>query len=323
MITFIVIGLNEGWKLTKCIDSIYNEIQNYKHQKFEVIYIDSQSDDDSIARALKYPDLKVFQITGKCNPAIARNIGAVESKGNLLFFLDGDMELCQGFLEEAINLYKLNYRFISGQIRELFYNRNREYLGDRMIFSNQKLNTFNLTNGGAFVIDKALWKSAGGMRTKYARSQDIDLNYRLVMKGFPIFRSERIIVKHHTIQYNFDIKLTEELKNFSKYLFRGVLIRDHILNYKIFLRNARINYSLFVFIISAILSGFLRNALFTLIYFSLVVFRSARQYIKFKQVLKSGYFKFLLRYVYQDITGIIGLFFYYPTDKPLSYKEIQ
>ena len=323
MITFIVIGRNEGWKLTKCIDSIYIEISNYRQLEFEVLYVDSRSDDDSIARVLKYPDLKVYLITGSCNAAIARNIGAGESKGDLLFFLDGDMELCQDFLDEALRLYKLNHDFISGQIEEYYYDENWKYLGNRLVFSNNYLNTYNLTNGGAFIIKRSLWESVDGMRTKYNRSQDIDLNYRLIKRGHRIFRSDKVYIKHNTIQYNYHTGMKTELKNFKKYLFKGLLIRDHFLNTKIIARNIRINYSLFLLIISIFLIIILENLVLLFPYLIIVFLRSFRQFRLFKRVIKTGIFHFFFKYVYQDVSGILGMLFFYPKNKSLSYCQIK
>ena len=50
MISFIVIGRNEGWKLTKCFESIYDTINYNKLINYEIIYVDSASTDDSIDR---------------------------------------------------------------------------------------------------------------------------------------------------------------------------------------------------------------------------------------------------------------------------------
>ena len=99
MISFIVIGKNEGWRLTNCLDSILIFISNENITDFEIIYVDSNSTDDSIQRARAYRAVKVYLITGNCNSAIARNVGAQQAKYNILFFLDGDMELLPEFFE--------------------------------------------------------------------------------------------------------------------------------------------------------------------------------------------------------------------------------
>ena len=71
MISFIIIGRNEGWKLSKCFESVFKTIKQNKLEKYEVIYVDSDSTDDSIKRAQSNNCIKTFKITSKPNAAIA------------------------------------------------------------------------------------------------------------------------------------------------------------------------------------------------------------------------------------------------------------
>ena len=93
MISFIIIGKNEGWKLKACLDALSVVVCKDKIQDYEIIYVDSKSTDDSINVAKQYPKARVFLITGECNAGVGRNIGGKEAKGDILCFLDGDMEL--------------------------------------------------------------------------------------------------------------------------------------------------------------------------------------------------------------------------------------
>lgn len=322
MISFIVIGKNEGWKLTRCIESIYFAIKNNNIKNYEIIYVDSKSTDDSLIRAKEFNQIKILLITGYCNAAIGRNAGAKESSGEILFFLDGDMELNSNFINETLQLFNKNNKFISGQIEEYYYNEKWHFLEKRMIFPNSKLNKFDLTNGGAFIVDRSLWQLVNGMRTKYDRSQDIDFNYRLIKKGTRIFRSKETFVIHHTIQYNHDICFWQEVKNFRNYLYRGLLIREHLFNYKIIRRNIRINYTLILLIIAIFLSTFV-SVYFILIYFAAISARSFSQYQRFNKVVNSSVFSFFFKILYIDINGIIGALFFYPKSPKVAYTNIQ
>ena len=75
MISFIVIGKNEGLRLKKCFESIHKAIDYDSIKNYEIIYVDSKSIDNSLALAKTFSDIKVFLITGENNAAIARNIG--------------------------------------------------------------------------------------------------------------------------------------------------------------------------------------------------------------------------------------------------------
>ena len=55
MISFIIIGKNEGWKLLKSIESVYKAIEINKIEDSEVIYVDSRSTDNTL------DDIKIFK----------------------------------------------------------------------------------------------------------------------------------------------------------------------------------------------------------------------------------------------------------------------
>ena len=121
MISFIIIGKNEGWRLQKCLQSISYVVEQDAIANYEIIYVDSQSTDNSIELAKQY-GAKAFLITGECNAAIARNIGAKEAIGDILFFIDGDMELFPGFLPNVFTHDgRLEYPFISGIFNDIVH----------------------------------------------------------------------------------------------------------------------------------------------------------------------------------------------------------
>ena len=86
MISFVIFGHNEGWKLTNCLKSVFLTIKYNGLTMYEVIYIDSKSTDDSIERAKKFKEVKIYKLTADYNSAIARNIGSQKSIGEVLFF---------------------------------------------------------------------------------------------------------------------------------------------------------------------------------------------------------------------------------------------
>ena len=158
MFSFIIIGKNEGWKLTKSIQSIIDATEFNLLSNFEIIYVDSKSTDDSIERAKKFKSLKIFEISGFCNAAIARNVGAIESIGDILFFIDGDMEIESNFLKEVLNSKEyLKYNCLTGHLDDFIYDINDSLLSitprtykDIIPSDIQELKT----NGGIFIISK-------------------------------------------------------------------------------------------------------------------------------------------------------------------------
>ena len=54
MISFTIIGKNEGWRLEKCLQSVVSIVEQDEITDIEIIYVDSQSTDDSVVLAKQY-----------------------------------------------------------------------------------------------------------------------------------------------------------------------------------------------------------------------------------------------------------------------------
>lgn len=248
MISFIIIGKNEGERLRKCLDSIIIVAQQDKLKSWEIIYVDSKSTDSSIAIAKGFPRVNVYLITGVCNAAIARNIGAKEANGEILYFIDGDMEILPGFLPKVTkDEVTLEYEFISGRFMDIVYDSNWNYLYSSSRMKNTQC-VYESVVGGLFVISKQLWKQIGGMDTRQKRSQDYDLGLRLTSHGTPLLRYPDVIARHHMVEYS----ARSEYVKYVKYT--ALLLRKHITNKHYLPVFVGQHYTSLVLIISLILA---------------------------------------------------------------------
>jgi len=316
MISFIIIGRNEGWKLTKCIESVVNTIIENKLTNYEIIYVDSKSADDSIERAQRFAQVKIFQLTGDYNAAIARNLGADKSSGDILFFIDGDMELIP---ESLSNFYteesSLTYPFLSGNWNNFYYNQKDEFLRkDNGLGLKENLKTS--TVGGLFLIKKDLWYSINGMRNDFKRSQDIDFALRLAKEGTLLLRKKDFLVYHHMISY-FDKKRKWKLLLMGADLYgRSYLYRKNLLNKYCWKRIVRNDYSVMILTLSVILSVLINSFLPLIVYLLILIPKTLSK----RRNYLSNYLYFLLR----DIFVLLGSFLFWPKKfKNINYLEIQ
>ena len=88
MISVIVIGRNEGARLDACMGSIRTALGVLAH---EIVYVDSRSADDSLARAHAHGARCFLLEDPDTTAGLGRFVGAREARGEYLLFLDGDM----------------------------------------------------------------------------------------------------------------------------------------------------------------------------------------------------------------------------------------
>src|ERR1035437_5387535 len=145
----------------------------------EIAYVDSNSTDDSITIAETFKLVKIIKIDNQpCNAAIARNIGAQNTTGEYIIFLDGDMEFIPEFMTKIFNdnLVPI-YDFVSGVVLDYFYDKNwifkkkcyRTHSG-RPLRQDQYENTV----GGFFCIRRTQWEELNGMDIRFKNCEDLD-----------------------------------------------------------------------------------------------------------------------------------------------------
>lgn len=80
---------------------LLNDLSKQTFRDFEVVHVDGQSDDKTLAQAEKFKkNLKICTVTTKKhNVSYQRNIGANHAKGKWILFMDADNRLPTFFLE--------------------------------------------------------------------------------------------------------------------------------------------------------------------------------------------------------------------------------
>lgn len=322
MISFIVIGRNEGWKLTKCLQSIFNTIHYNDLNQYEILYVDSKSTDDSIKRVANFPKVKIFSITGNYNSAIARNIGAKESKGDALFFIDGDMEIQEDFLPFVYSKnVGLMYDFVTGQCIDYSYNYSGKLLFKETYNKLDFIDEQKSTVGGLFLIKRDLWFYVGGMKNKMQKSQDIDLAFRLAKQGFYLMKKNNLLAIHHTVAY-YDKQRMWKMLLKGNHFFRVVLLRENISNkyaWKYFMKGNSTLIALLVLIILTVLTNnpYLLLLFFLLIAVKTILGKTFRRQFNLGLILSNFAHTPLC-----DISLLFAFFLYWPLDHIEEYKKV-
>lgn len=99
-LSVVVIGRNEGARLTACLESVRDMAPI--GGAVEIIYVDSDSTDDSVQRAEALGVRVIGVKPERPTAAIGRNAGWRAARAPLVLFLDGDTRLDPQFVERAL-----------------------------------------------------------------------------------------------------------------------------------------------------------------------------------------------------------------------------
>lgn len=180
MISVVVIGRNEGERLSRCMESVHAALGVLAH---EIVYVDSHSADDSLARA-KACGARCFLLSEERTTAgLGRLVGAKEAQGEYLLFLDGDMQLQPGFCEKAMMVMAARgYDGCTG-IREDLYMKDGEVVGKNENYFGCTRERIAPEFGGALFLKKEALEKAGGWSADTVACEEAELHARLKAAG--------------------------------------------------------------------------------------------------------------------------------------------
>ena len=208
LVSIIIPTKNSEATIEKCLHSIRN--QTYPH--IEIIIVDAFSKDKTKEIAENYR-AQVFVIKAKRSEA--RNIGAEKAKGELIFFLDSDMEIDSCVIEECTEKVREGYHAVivpEVTFGQGFWARCRAL---------EKLCAMNgdLLEGSRF-FERAAFEVVNGYDPLLEASEDWDLHIRIKKNGFKIARI-KAYVKHNDEQISLWNSMKKKYyygKTISKYM---------------------------------------------------------------------------------------------------------
>ena len=189
---------NGGDNFRRCLLSV----RELKPSPEEVIVV-ADGDTDGSWKVAEEFDIRVLRRPGQGGPAQARNLGAHNAKGDILFFIDADVTVPRDTIEQVVNSFQ-NYPDLDALIGSYddepfetnFLSQYRNLLHHYVHqTSNRKASTFW---GACGAIRREVFLKMGGFDKGYRHPsiEDIDLGYRLKKAGYKIYLLKEIQVKH-------------------------------------------------------------------------------------------------------------------------------
>jgi len=198
MISIVIPVHNDPQALSKCVKAVLRST----YLAYECIVVDDGSGDETLAVAQRFP-IKVLKFAQSYGPACARNRGAQAAAGEILLFIDADVQIYSDTLAKIAETFAHHPEiaavigsydddpddasFIS-QYKNLFHH----YVHQR---AREDTNTFWAACGA---IRRELFMKVGGFNELYGKPaiEDIELGYRLTMNNHKILLHKQIQVKH-------------------------------------------------------------------------------------------------------------------------------
>jgi len=205
-LSVVIIARNEESTMGRSLEAM---VQDLKGLDGEIVLVDSASSDRTVSIAESYP-VRIIRLEQSplLSPAAGRYIGTRVSKGEFIFFLDGDMVLISGWL--AKGLEEMRDPQIAGVAGRLYHvNPGEEPSFDHPdTLPLGEVTTF----GGAAVYRRAALDACGTFNPYIKGEEEAELGHRLRSGGY---RLKRIA---HPMAYHMDkVKGVPQVDQKAKY----------------------------------------------------------------------------------------------------------
>src|SRR5215469_1530947 len=192
-LSVVVIGRNEGERLTRCLESV--TAMQPLGGGIELLYVDSASIDGSAERAFGY-GAKVIRINpARPCAAAGRNAGWKAASAAIVLFLDGDTVLAPQFVADSL------HHFDDPRVAVVF-GRRSEIKPEASMF-NRVLDLDwvfpegqALFCGGDALIRRSVLEEVNGFDERLIAGEEPEMCWRIRAKGYKIVGVDRSMVAH-------------------------------------------------------------------------------------------------------------------------------
>ena len=196
----VIIPVHNG---AKCIGRCLNAVFASSYSPLEVIVVDDCSTDNTVA-LVRQKGVTAYQLPEKSGPATARNYGAGCARGEILLFIDSDVEVRKETIASVVEDFRQNPEIaaVFGSYDDAPAENNllSQYRNLLHHFHCQQSSTKAFSFwAGCGAIRKNIFKEFEGFNQKRYNKhsiEDIELGYRICERGYQILLDKRLQVKH-------------------------------------------------------------------------------------------------------------------------------
>ncbi len=202
-LSIILICKNQAWNIGRLIESVLQATSSIASR--EIMLVDSASTDETVQVASKYPISILRLRPGPLSPAAGRYIGNKHAQGEFVLFLDGDMELLQGWLEEALRAMRGAPQagvMMSSQVIDLLPPAADDKTPPPEIVPTsapREVSYASFVAGGAALYRSSVLEQVGTFNPHLKSDEEPELCLRIRHAGYRILLLDYPIVRHYSI----------------------------------------------------------------------------------------------------------------------------
>jgi len=206
-LSVIVPNYNGSETIGKCLDALYSS----DYGDFEVIVVDDCSDDGS-ADIISLRPCRLVMLDARSGAARARNRGAAESSGDILFFIDADCIVRPDTVSAAVAACRGHEGTVFGGTYTRTAHDDTFFSTFQSIFINYfetKRSEPDYIASHAMVINRKMFLESGGFPHDFLPIiEDVEFSHRIRRSGAKLAMAPDLLVSHI-----FNFTLLKSLKN--------------------------------------------------------------------------------------------------------------
>ena len=196
MISVIMICRNQSWNIARLIESVLQETASFPNT--QITLLDSLSTDSTLEIARRYPiDILRFLPNARLTTNIGRYVGYTVSRGEFLLFLDGDMQLSRGWVQQALAVFSAQPQVavITGATIDVPVNSDT-VVEDESLLPTDPAQIPLPFIGGAGMYRRAVLEKIGPFNPWLISDGEPELCIRIRQKGYQVMMLDRPMVYH-------------------------------------------------------------------------------------------------------------------------------
>ena len=194
----VMITKDQAWNVARLIESVLEGTAHVSAK--QIVLVDSASRDETIELACRY-QIGVVRLRPdqRLTAAAGRYIGYQHTTARLVLFLDGDMELCPGWLEKALDFVQCrpDVAVITGQIIDQLRTAKSP---DRppLIPTGTVAATEVLHGGGAALYKRSVLEQVGTFNPYLYSDEEPELCLRIRHAGYRVVQLAQPLAYHYS-----------------------------------------------------------------------------------------------------------------------------